>query len=101
VASVARAATSHPEVLAYRNWRGQLETHHYVDVATMVEISTSQGLFASPHVLHDADIRPVTDLTAESHRVKCEPSSSRSGQWLERLLPLALGYQVPFEQCIQ
>jgi pyruvate/2-oxoglutarate dehydrogenase complex dihydrolipoamide acyltransferase (E2) component len=40
VASVARAAAAHPEVHAYRNWRGQLVTHHYVDVATMVEIST-------------------------------------------------------------
>ena len=67
VASVARAAAARPEVHAYRNWRGQLVTHHYVDVATMVEISTSQGLFASPHVLHDADIRPVPDPTAELH----------------------------------
>ena len=65
VASVARAAAAHPEVHAYRNWRGQLVTHHYVDVATMVEISTPQGPFAIPHVLHDADIRAVPELTAE------------------------------------
>jgi pyruvate/2-oxoglutarate dehydrogenase complex dihydrolipoamide acyltransferase (E2) component len=38
VASVARAAAAHPEVHAYRNWRGQLITHHHVDVGTMVEI---------------------------------------------------------------
>jgi len=30
VASVARAAAAHPDVHAYRNWRGQLVTHHYV-----------------------------------------------------------------------
>lgn len=30
VASVARAAAAHPEVPAYRNWRGQLVTHRHV-----------------------------------------------------------------------
>ena len=67
VASVARAAAAHPDVHAYRNWRGQLVTHHYVDVGTMVEISTPQGPFALPHVLRDADVRDVPDLTAELH----------------------------------
>jgi hypothetical protein len=59
VASVARAAAAHPDVHAYRNWRGQLVTHHYCDVGTMVEISTPQGPFALPHVLRDADVRDV------------------------------------------
>ncbi len=89
VASVARAAAAHPEVHAYRNWRGQLVTHRHVDVTTMVEIPTPQGPFGLPHVLHDADIRDVPDLTAELHRVKHEPSASRSGALLERAAPLA------------
>ena len=50
VASVARAAVAHPEVHAYRNWRGRPVTHQYVDEATMVEISTPQGPFAILHV---------------------------------------------------
>ena len=45
VANVARAAAAHPEVHTYRNWRGQLVTHDHVDVTTMVEISTPQGVF--------------------------------------------------------
>jgi pyruvate/2-oxoglutarate dehydrogenase complex dihydrolipoamide acyltransferase (E2) component len=73
VTSVARAVAAHPEVHAYRNWRGQLVTHHHVDVATMVEISTRQGPFAIPHVLRDADVRGVPELTAELRRVKQEP----------------------------
>lgn len=89
VASVARAAAAHPEVHAYRNWRGQLVTHRHVDVTTLVEIPTSQGPFGLPHVLHDADIRDVPDLTAELHRVKHEPSTSHSDTWLERAAPLA------------
>ena len=89
VASVARAAAAHPEAHAYRNWRGQLVSHHHVDVATMVEISTPQGLFAIPHVLRDADIRGIPELTAELLRVKREPSASSSGRWLERAAPAA------------
>jgi hypothetical protein len=86
---VARAAAAHSDVHAYRNWRGQLVTHHYVDVGTMVEISTPQGPFALPHVLRDADVRDVPDLTAELHRVKRQPSASGSGRWLERAAPVA------------
>jgi len=89
VACVARAAAAHPEVHAYRNWRGQLVTHHYVDVATMVEIFTPQGPFAIPHVLRDADIRAVPELTAELRQVKRDPSASFSGRLLERAAPAA------------
>ena len=89
VASVARAAAAHPEVHAYRNWRGQLVTHHHVDVGTMVEIATPHGPFAIPHLLRDADIRGVPDLTAELRRVKRDPSASSSGRWLERAGPTA------------
>jgi len=84
VASVARAAAVHPQVHAYRNWRGQLVTHHHVDVGTMVEVSAPQGPFAIPYLLRDADIREVPELTAELRRVKREPSASSSGRWLER-----------------
>jgi pyruvate/2-oxoglutarate dehydrogenase complex dihydrolipoamide acyltransferase (E2) component len=89
VASVARAAAAHPEVHAYRNWRGQLVTHHHVDVGTMVEVATPQGPFAIPHLLRDADIRGVPDLTAELRRVKRDPAASSSGRWLERAGPTA------------
>ena len=73
VASVARAAAAHPEVHAYRNWRGQLVTHHHVDVGTMVEISTPQGPFAIPHLLRDADIREG----ARAHR-RAAPRQARA-----------------------
>jgi len=89
VASVARAAAAHPNVHAYRNWRGQLVTHRHVDVTTMVEIATPQGPFGLPHVLRDADIREVPDLAAELHRVKRDPPTSRTGTALERFAPVA------------
>jgi pyruvate/2-oxoglutarate dehydrogenase complex dihydrolipoamide acyltransferase (E2) component len=88
VASVAQAAAMHPDVHAYRNWRGQLVTHRHVDVTAIVEVSTPQGPFGLAHVLHDADVRGVPDLTAELHQVKDERSSGKAG-WLERAVPAA------------
>lgn len=73
VAAVGRAVAAHPEVHAYRNWRGQLVIHRHVDVSTIVEISTPQGPFPLVHTLRDADIRDVSDLSAELHRVKTTP----------------------------
>jgi pyruvate/2-oxoglutarate dehydrogenase complex dihydrolipoamide acyltransferase (E2) component len=88
-ASVARAAAGHPEVHAYRDWRGRLVTHQFADVGTMVEIATAQGPFPMPHTLHDADIRGVPDLSAELHRVKAKPLATPSARWAERYAPWA------------
>ncbi|HET6877929.1 MAG TPA: 2-oxo acid dehydrogenase subunit E2 [Jatrophihabitans sp.] len=88
IASVARAAAAHPTVHAYRNWRGKQVTHHFVDVATMVEVPTRQGPFALPYTLRDADTRTVADLSAELHRDKHSPTSTRTGRfWIEGLGP--------------
>lgn len=89
VASVARAAAAHPEVHAYRNWRGRLVWHRHVDIATMVEIATAQGPFTMAHTIRDADIRDVADLAGELHAVKADPVGSRSGRWIARYAPVA------------
>jgi pyruvate/2-oxoglutarate dehydrogenase complex dihydrolipoamide acyltransferase (E2) component len=89
-ASVARAAAAHPEVHAYRDWRGRLVTHQFADVGTMVEIATAQGPFPMPHTLHDADIRSVPDLSDELRHVKTAPfSASSAARWAARYAPLA------------
>ncbi len=88
VASVAAAAAAHPAVHAYRNWRGQVVSHRHVDVNTIVEIATAQGPFPLAHVIRDADIRGVVDLTAELRRVKTRPSASGSGRWFVRAAPV-------------
>ena len=89
VASVARAAAAHPEVHAYRDWRGRLVSHRHVDVNTIVEIATSQGSFPLAHVVRDADIRDVVDLTTELRQVKTDPAASGSGRLLVRAAPVA------------
>jgi pyruvate/2-oxoglutarate dehydrogenase complex dihydrolipoamide acyltransferase (E2) component len=89
IASVARAAAAHPEVHAYRNWRGQLVSHRHVDIATIIEITTPQGPFALAHAIRDADIRDVADLTNELRTVKTDPSASGTGKWVVRYAPIA------------
>ncbi len=90
IASVARAAAAHPEVHAYRNWRGQLVMHQHVDVSTLVEVPRAQGLFPVNHVLYDADTRDVPDLTAELHRVKRQPAATSGTEKLfQRVAPAA------------
>jgi pyruvate/2-oxoglutarate dehydrogenase complex dihydrolipoamide acyltransferase (E2) component len=78
VASTARAAAAHPEVHAYRDWRGRLVTHRFVDVSTMIEVPTRQGTFAIPYTMRDADIRTVADMSAELRQVKHDPATSRT-----------------------
>jgi pyruvate/2-oxoglutarate dehydrogenase complex dihydrolipoamide acyltransferase (E2) component len=89
IAAVARAVAAHPEVHAYRDWRGGLVRHRHVDVQTLVEVSSAQGPFGLVHVMRDADVRDVGDLSAELREVKSAPSSTRSGWAHERLPPLA------------
>jgi pyruvate/2-oxoglutarate dehydrogenase complex dihydrolipoamide acyltransferase (E2) component len=88
VASVARAVAAHPQVHAYRDWRGRLVEHRHVDVQTLIEVPTGQGSFGLVHVVRDADIRSVADLSAELRSVKSTPSATVSGRLLDRLAPV-------------
>ncbi len=87
IAAVARTVAQHPEVHAYRSWNGQLVVPRYVDVATLVESSTSAGLFPLAHLIENADVRSVSDISRELRSVAGDPSSSPSGRflpWVER-----------------
>jgi pyruvate/2-oxoglutarate dehydrogenase complex dihydrolipoamide acyltransferase (E2) component len=71
VASVARAAAEHPAVHAYRDWRGRLVQHRHVDVQTLIEVRLDDGsLFGLVHVVRDADVRGVPEITAELRATK-------------------------------
>ena len=77
-ASLGRAAAIHPEVHAYRDSRGQLVQHRHVDVQTLIEVPTSGGRFGLVHVVRDADIRSVTDISAEIKATKADANYTRS-----------------------
>jgi pyruvate/2-oxoglutarate dehydrogenase complex dihydrolipoamide acyltransferase (E2) component len=80
VASLGRAAAAHPEVHAFRDWRGRLVQHRHVDVQTLVEVPTEHGPFGLVHVIRDADLRGVAEISAELRAVK---AGSAGGQLLD------------------
>src|SRR4051794_19424607 len=89
IAAVGRAVAAHPEVHAYRDWRGRLVRHRHVDVQTLVEVPTEQGPFGLVHVVRDADVRGIADISAEVRGVKVDPASTATGLALRRLAPVA------------
>jgi pyruvate/2-oxoglutarate dehydrogenase complex dihydrolipoamide acyltransferase (E2) component len=89
VVCLGRAAAAHPEVHAFRDWRGRLVEHRHVDVQTLIEVPTDQGPFGLVHVVRDADIRGVADISAELRAVKADSATTRSGRLLKTLAPTA------------
>jgi pyruvate/2-oxoglutarate dehydrogenase complex dihydrolipoamide acyltransferase (E2) component len=89
IASLARAAAADPGVHAYRDWRGRLVEHRHVDVQTLIEVSTDQGPFGLVHVVRDADVRGVADISAELRAVRSRPATTTSGRLLAGLAPAA------------
>lgn len=89
IACVARAAAAHPEVHAYRDWWGRVVVHKHADITTIIEIETPGGLFPMPHVVRDADVRTVADISAELRSVKRSPRRSRTGELLVRFRRIA------------
>lgn len=87
VACVGRAAANHPEVHAYRDWRGRLVEHNHVDVQVLIEVPTDQGPFGLVHVIRDADIRSVAEISVEIRAVKAHPPSTGNGRLLDTLAP--------------
>jgi len=85
IASLGRAVAAHPEVHAYRDWRGRLVEHRRVDVQTLIEVPTAHGQFGMVHVIRDADLRSVADISAELRAVKADARSTRAGRLLNSL----------------
>jgi pyruvate/2-oxoglutarate dehydrogenase complex dihydrolipoamide acyltransferase (E2) component len=89
VASLGRAAAAHPQVHAYRDWRGRLVEHRHVDVQTVIEVPTEQGPFGLVHVVRDADIRSVAEISAELRAVKTRSATTTTGRLLDSVAPAA------------
>jgi pyruvate/2-oxoglutarate dehydrogenase complex dihydrolipoamide acyltransferase (E2) component len=88
VASLGRAAAAHPAVHAYRDSLGRLVQHQHVDIQTLVEVPTAQGPFGLVHVVRDADLRDVADITAELREVKSHPTATTTGRLLTVVAPV-------------
>jgi pyruvate/2-oxoglutarate dehydrogenase complex dihydrolipoamide acyltransferase (E2) component len=87
IASLGRAAAAHPQVHAYRDWRGRLVEHRHVDVQTLIEVPTSQGPFGMVHVVRDADVRSVAEISVELRAVKTDHTTTPAGHLLDTVAP--------------
>jgi pyruvate/2-oxoglutarate dehydrogenase complex dihydrolipoamide acyltransferase (E2) component len=87
VACVGRAAANHPEVHAYRDWRGRLVEHRHVDIQVLIEVPTDHGPFGLVHVVRDADVRSTAEISAEIRAVQARPASTRTGRLLDTVAP--------------
>lgn len=88
VACLGRAVAAHPQVQAYRDWRGRLVVFHDVDVVTMIEAEA--GAVAVPHIVRAANRRTVREISDEVRAVRAQPAqSAQRGGWV------ALGSHLP------
>jgi pyruvate/2-oxoglutarate dehydrogenase complex dihydrolipoamide acyltransferase (E2) component len=71
VASYGRAIQQQPQVQAFRDIFGKLVIFHDVDVSTLIE--PSPGAVAVPHVICNAQVRSVGDISEEIRRVQADP----------------------------
>lgn len=90
LAAVARAAAAHPEVHAYRDWRGRLVSPCFVDATVMVEAVTEHGPVAVARLIRDADQRSVDDLGRDLREAKHDSSgvATRRAHRLRRFAPV-------------
>lgn len=93
VAAVGRAAALHPEVHAYQDWMGRLVLPTYVDVTALIEVPTDRGPFPLAHLIKDADVREVADISREIREVKKRPIGASEGRRLDRYA--TLGGRIP------
>ncbi|HSI93699.1 MAG TPA: 2-oxo acid dehydrogenase subunit E2 [Jiangellaceae bacterium] len=84
VGCVARAAADHPEVHAYRDWRGRLAVSHGVDVGVLIETHTASGPVPVGHVVRGAHRREIADISAEIRAVQADPGSGSSDRLVRR-----------------
>lgn len=89
VATVGRTVADHPEVHAYRDWLGRVVEPQFVDVTTIVEVSTEEGVFPLAHLTRDSDVRTPAEITAEIRSAKQDHGATTQGRRLERLAPAA------------
>ena len=68
VTCLARAIAEQPHIQALQDWRGRLVVFHDVDVATLIEPVPGQA--AIPHIIREANRKPVAEVSRERHSLE-------------------------------
>ncbi len=88
-ACVGHAVAMHPEMQAYRTWRGQLVLFDDVDITLMVEKDLQGQKVALPHIVRAANTKTVRAIQEELRTIQTQPMRGRDVQALRwvSLLP--------------
>ncbi len=81
-ACAGRAVAEHPDVHAHKDWRGRLVVHRDVDVLVMVETTVEGTVMAVGHILREANLRSVADVSAELRSTQHNPADGPTGRML-------------------
>ena len=79
VCCLARALEDHPQVQAYRDWRGRLVRFDDVDVMVIVESQIDGDRIGVPHVIRAANGRSLRSIHEEIRRAQANPDEGRQG----------------------
>jgi len=88
VCCLARAIDDHPDINAYRDWRGRVHVYDEVDVNVLVETTVDGERIGVPHVVRGADERSLRSIHDEIRTAQASPDPtalSRLGRMALRL----------------
>ncbi|WP_436923839.1 2-oxo acid dehydrogenase subunit E2 [Halosimplex amylolyticum] len=83
-----RAIEDHPDLNAYRDWRGRVHVFDDVDVNVLVETEIRGERIGVPHVLRGANRRSLRSLHDEIRAAQESPDPTDLSRWAELALRL-------------
>ena len=85
---LARAIDDHPDINAYRDWRGRIHVFDAVDVNVLVETTVRSERIGVPHVLREANQRSVRSLHDEIRTAQESSDPTELSRWGQMALRL-------------
>ena len=85
---LAQAIDDHPDVNAYRDWRGRVHVFDDVDVNVLVETAVRSERIGVPHVLREVNHRSVRSLHDEIRAAQESPDPTDLSRWERMALRL-------------
>lgn len=75
------AIDEHPDVQAYRDWRGRLHRFDDVDVNVLIETTVDGSRLGVPHVIKAANDRSLRSIHDEIRAAQRNPTEGRPSRW--------------------
>lgn len=86
VGCLGEAISRHPELHAYRNWRGQLIIYENVNIVIMIEIDMNGRKIPAPYILKAANTKSYQELHQEIRQVQTKPAQSEGVRFMRWFL---------------